>query len=102
MSAIYYTAYDCVQASMPPLFVDIYRLVSWQRAFHNLAIGAAVAVGGYANGKFLEMNYPVIARQIGFTINKVPGDDITEFSTERAGTRLAFYPPRRSYCSVSR
>ena len=65
-------------------------LVSWKLGISYLTIGVAVAVGGYPNGKFLERNYGAVARRIGFTINKVSGDGIIQFLTERAGTRFAF------------
>jgi len=89
---IYYTAYYCVQASVASLFVDIYRFGELEIGISYLTIGVAVAVGGYPNGEFLERNYRAVAKRIGFTINKVSGDGITEFLTERAGTRFAFYP----------
>jgi hypothetical protein len=37
-SAIYYTVYDCVQASMASLFVDIYRVSELEMGISYLAI----------------------------------------------------------------
>ena len=75
---------------VPSLFVDIYRFGELEIGISYLTIGVAVAVGGYPNGKFLERNYRAVAKRIGFTMNKVSGDGITKFLTERAGTRFAF------------
>ena len=91
MSAVYYTAYYCVQASIPSLFVGIYAFTELEIGVSYLSIGVGVAMGGYANGKFLDINYRVVAKQIGFTINKVSGDDLGAFPIERARTRFAFY-----------
>jgi multidrug resistance protein len=91
MSAIYYTAYYCVQASIPTLFVDIYGFSELEIGVSYLSIGVGVACGGYTNGKFLDINYRVVAKQVGFTINKVSGDDLRAFPIERARTRFAFY-----------
>jgi len=74
---------------VPSLFVDIYRCGELETGISYLTI--AVAVGGYPNGKFLERNYRAVAKRIGFTINKVSGDGITKFLTERAEARFAFY-----------
>lgn len=91
MSAIYYTAYYCVQASIPNLFAVIYDFSELEIGISYLSIGVGVAIGGYTNGKFLDINYRVVAKQIGFTINKVSGDDLRTFPIERARTRFAFY-----------
>jgi hypothetical protein len=90
MSGIYYTAYYCVQASVPSLFVGIYRFGELGTGISYLTIGVAVTVGAYPNGEFLERNYRAVAKRIGFMINKVSGDGIIKFLTERAGTRFAF------------
>jgi multidrug resistance protein len=91
MSAIYYTAYYCVQASIPNLFLDIYGFNELEIGVSYLSIGLGVGAGGYTNGKFLDINYRIVAKQIGFTIIKVSGDDLTAFPIERARTRFAFY-----------
>ena len=92
MSAAYYTAYDCVQASMPDLFVDIYRLVSWEWAFHIWPSGSRCGGWRIAYGQILEMDYRIAAEQIGFTILKVSGEGITEFPTEMARDKIRTLP----------
>jgi hypothetical protein len=58
-------------------------------SYRSTRIG--VAARGYTNGKFLDINYQTAAKQIGFSINKVSGDDLRTFPIERARTRFAFY-----------
>lgn len=90
MSAIHYTDYYCVQASMPTLFSsEPYRLTSLQIGLAYLSIGVGVALGGYINGQTLDYNYAVTARKIGFTINSTSGDDLSDFPIERARTRFS-------------
>jgi predicted MFS family arabinose efflux permease len=61
MSAIYYTAYSVFRHPCR-VFIDIYRFSELEIGISYLAIGVAVAVGGYPNGKFLERNYRAIAK----------------------------------------
>lgn len=65
--------------------------MSYKSASSCLSIGIGVAAVGYTNGKLLDINYQTVAKQIGFTINKVSGDDLRTFPIQRARTRFAFY-----------
>ena len=90
ISAVHYMAYYCLQATMPGLFTDSYKLNELQVGLTYLAIGAGVALGGFLNGRFLDINYRRTAKDIGFTINKTTGDDIRTFPIEKARTRFAY------------
>jgi multidrug resistance protein len=50
MSAIFYAAYYCLQASIPNLFLNIYSFNELEIGVSYLAIGVGVALGGYSNG----------------------------------------------------
>jgi multidrug resistance protein len=52
VSAIYYTVYYCVQASLPGIFVDVYGYNKIQIGLCYLAMGIGVVMGGYTNGTF--------------------------------------------------
>ena len=78
-------AYCCVQASIPDLFVDIYDFSELEIGISYLYIGVGVAIGGYTS------RHRVVAKQIGFTVNEVSGDDLRAFPVERARTRFASY-----------
>jgi hypothetical protein len=75
---------------MPGLFTDHYGLNELQLGLTYLAIGTGVALGGYMNGRFLDVNYRRTAKQVGFTINRVTGDDLRTFPIEKARTRFAY------------
>lgn len=90
ISAIHYTAYYALQATMPALFTEPpYMLTPLQIGLTYLSIGIGVALGGFINGRTLDHNYRKTASRIGFTINKVSGDDLTHFPIERARTRFS-------------
>lgn len=50
VSAIFYAAYYCIQASIPNLFITIYHLNELEIGISYFAIGIGVALGGYTNG----------------------------------------------------
>lgn len=90
ISAIHYTDYYCVQATMPVLFNSApYHLSSLQVGLTYLSIGVGVALGGYINGQTLDHNYRLVAEKIGFTINSISGDNLEDFPIEQARTRFA-------------
>jgi multidrug resistance protein len=51
VSAVYYAAYYCVQASIPAIFTDVYGLDELQVGLCYLSIGTGVIIGGFVNGK---------------------------------------------------
>jgi multidrug resistance protein len=89
VSAIYYTAYYCVQASMPNIFSRFYAFNSLQIGLSYLSIGAGVVIGGFGNGKLMDRNYAMTAKDTGYTIDKIAGDDMRSFPIERARSRTA-------------
>ena len=90
-SAIHYLVYYSIQATMPGIFSTIYGFSVLQVGLSYLAIGVGVGLGGYSNGKVMDVNYRRTAKEIGFTIDRVVGDDLRTFPIERARTRHAIY-----------
>ncbi|KAL8790818.1 MAG: hypothetical protein Q9213_000442 [Squamulea squamosa] len=82
-----YAVWYCIQATIPPVYRDIYGFNDFQIGLSYLTGGFGTVLGGYANGKLMDWNYRVIARQIGHTVDKVFGDDLNHFPIERARAR---------------
>ncbi|KAI4206393.1 MAG: hypothetical protein LQ346_001102 [Caloplaca aetnensis] len=82
-----YAVWYCVQASIPPVYKDIYGFNDFQIGLSYLTGGLGTVLGGYANGKLMDWNYKVTARQVGHTVDKVSGDDLNHFPIERARAR---------------
>lgn len=91
MAASPYAVWYCVQTSIPPIYKSGYHFSELQVGLAYLTGGAGVVLGGYANGKFMDWNYRVTARNIGHTIDKVSGDDLRHFPIERARARGGGY-----------
>ncbi|KAL8734123.1 MAG: hypothetical protein Q9166_001608 [cf. Caloplaca sp. 2 TL-2023] len=86
-----YAVWYCVQASIPPIYKDIYGFNDFQIGLSYLSGGFGTVLGGYVNGKLMDWNYRVTARQIGHTVDKVSGDDLNHFPIEKARTRGSWY-----------
>lgn len=84
MSGIFYLIYYCVQASITPIFKAVYELSDTNIGLCYLAIGMGVVLGGLSNGKLMDWNYRRTAKSIGYTIDKVKGDDLLKFPIEKA------------------
>ncbi|KAI0158134.1 chloramphenicol resistance protein [Xylariaceae sp. FL1272] len=87
VSGVFYLTYYCVQASITNIFEEIYSYNESVIGACYLSIGAGVIIGGYANGRLMNYNYKHKARDIGHTIDKVRGDDMSKFPIEQARTR---------------
>ena len=86
-----YAVFYAVQASIPPIYKDIYHFNELQIGLSYLTGGFGTVSGGYLNGKLMDWNYKVTARSIGHTIDKVSGDDLNDFPIERARARGSYY-----------
>ncbi|KAI4276223.1 MAG: hypothetical protein LQ337_002622 [Flavoplaca oasis] len=86
-----YAIWYCVQASIPPIYKDVYGFNDFQVGLAYLPGGFGTVIGGYANGKLMDWNYKVTARQIGHTVDKVFGDDLNHFPIEKARARGSWY-----------
>ena len=86
-----YAVWYAVQASIPPIYKDIYHFNDLQIGLSYLAGGFGTVTGGYLNGKLMDWNYRTTARSINHTIDKVSGDDLHNFPIERARARGSYY-----------
>jgi MFS family permease len=77
----------CMQTSISPIFTHIYGFNPLQIGLCFLAGGAGVLAAGFVSGKLMDHNYKHVAIETGFPIDRVRGDDISNFPIERARTR---------------
>ncbi|KAL8958541.1 MAG: hypothetical protein Q9193_004421 [Seirophora villosa] len=116
LNAIFYVNYTCLQASLSPLMMDLYRLNALQAGLTYLPYGIACGVTSILVGKLsqcyrtirlvidpdrnsgrvMDRDYRMTAAAVGFTIDKTNGDDLTSFPIEKARLRSIWY-----YVSVS-
>lgn len=87
MAASPYAVWYCIQASIPTIYKDIYSFNEFQIGLAYLTGGFGTVLGGYANGKLMDMNYKIVARKTGHTIDRVSGDNLENFPIESARAR---------------
>jgi len=73
------------------LFRDIYGLDDSAVGACYLSIGFGVVAGGYLNGRLLDWNYKVTAKNLGLEVDKKRGDDLDKFPIERARLRSVIW-----------
>ncbi|KAI4638559.1 hypothetical protein J4E93_009859 [Alternaria ventricosa] len=86
----FYTVDYSFVAAGPDIYKDIYH---WNELYIGLSYlprGIGTIAGAYFTGKMMDYNYRAIARSIGWTIDKVSGDDLLKFPIERARTRYSY------------
>ncbi|KAI4094854.1 MAG: hypothetical protein LQ344_001899 [Seirophora lacunosa] len=86
-----YAVWYCVQASIPPIYKDVYGFNDLQIGLAYLTGGFSVVLASYANGKFMDWNYRMTARQTGHTVDRISGDDLNHFPIERARARGSWH-----------
>ena len=87
MTASFYSVWYCIQTSIPSIYQDIYGFNELEIGLTFLPGGVGVILGGFATGKLMDSNYRKTAKEIGFTVDKVFGDDMNRFPIERARSR---------------
>ena len=89
-----------VQTSIPSAFKDVYHFNELEIGLSYLPRGIGIIIGGYTNGRLMDWNYKITAKQVGYAIDRVHGDDIDQFPIERARTRGSYYLLSMMTCSV--
>ena len=87
MHGSFYTVDYALVAAVPDIYRSIYHFNELQIGLAYLPRGAGIITGGYCVGKVMDRNYKVTAKKIGWTINRVSGDDLDTFPIERARSR---------------
>jgi multidrug resistance protein len=103
ISALYYAAYYCIQASIPEIFTDLYGLNELQVGLCYFSIGSGVILGGFINGKLPlgssagdKWGYPDTKQASLWTGITVRSQKRTVSSSTRpAGMILISFPLRR-------
>lgn len=87
LAASPYAVWFCVQTSITPIFAINYGFNELQVGACFLAGGVGIIVGGFISGWMMDKNYRFVAQTAGFTIDRVRGDDLTNFPIEYARSR---------------
>ena len=87
MHGSFYTVDYSLVAAVPDIFKTIYHFNELQIGLSYLPRGVGIISGGYCVGKFMDYSYKLTAKKIGWTIDKVSGDDLAKFPIERARSR---------------
>lgn len=87
MHGSFYTVDYSLVAAVPDIFKTIYHFNELQIGLAYLPRGIGIISGGYCVGKFMDDNYKMTAKKIGWTVNSVSGDDIDKFPLEQARSR---------------
>lgn len=91
MHGSFYMVDYSIQTSIPSSYKDIYHFNELKIGLSYLPRGAGIILGGYVNGKMMDRNYEITAKQIGHEIDRNYGDDINHFPIEKARTRGSWY-----------
>jgi multidrug resistance protein len=83
----FYVVDYSIVATVPDIYKTIYHFNELQIGLAYLPRGGGIIVGGYCIGKVMDYNYKIIAKKIGWTANKISGDDLEYFPIERARSR---------------
>ncbi|KAK3358022.1 major facilitator superfamily domain-containing protein [Lasiosphaeria hispida] len=95
-----YALWFCVQTSTTPIFSRSYHFNPLEVGCCFLAGGVGIIAGGFITGRLLDSNYQHIAKQAGFAIDRVRGDDVTRFPIEHARSRGSITIIAVSMCVV--
>ena len=101
IQASYYALWYCVQTNIPVTFkASPYHFTELQVGLAYLPGATGVILSKYATSHFIDRNYKAAARKIGFTVDKVKGDDLTKFPIEKARTRWCGTLTRLTVCTA--
>ncbi|KAK0711964.1 major facilitator superfamily transporter [Lasiosphaeris hirsuta] len=95
-----YALWFCVQTSTTPIFSRSYSFNPLEVGCCFLAGGIGIIAGGFITGRLLDRNYKHVAKEAGFAIDRVRGDDITRFPIEHARSRGSITIIAVSMCVV--
>ena len=91
MHGSFYTVDYIMVAALPDIYKGIYHFNELKLGLAYLPRGAGIVVGGFILGKAMDYNYRFTARSIGWSIDRVSGDELKDFPIERARSRGSFW-----------
>ena len=91
MHGSFYTVDYSLVAAVPDIFKDVYGFNDLEVGLAYLPRGLGIIFGGYCNGKLMDHNYKVTARETGCTVDNIAGDDLSHFPIERARSRGSYW-----------
>ena len=100
MHASFYMIDYSVQTTIPSTYQDLYHFNELEIGLSYLPRGAGIILGGFLNGKMMDRNYKITAREIGHTIDRVSGDNLDLFPIEKARTRGSWFLLGISTCTL--
>jgi hypothetical protein len=95
-----YAIYTCLNASLSILFIEIYKLNQWQAGLIYLPFGIGGTVSTFFSGALLNNAYRNARMARGLSTDKAVGDDLDNFSVEKARLTVIWIPMLLTACSV--
>ena len=90
MQGSFYVVDYAMVATMPDTYRDIYHFNELLIGLMYIPRGVGIITGGFCIGKIMDYNYRTVAREIGWNIDEVGGDDLQDFPIERARSRGSY------------
>ena len=97
---ILYIIYTCINTSLSVLFIDIYKLNQWQAGLIYLPFGIGGTVSTFFSGPLLNNAYRSARTKQGLPTDTAVGDDLDNFSVEKARLGVVWTPMLVTTCSV--
>lgn len=91
MHGSFYTVDYSMVAILPDIYQNTYHFNELKIGLAYLPRGAGIIIGGFCLGKMMDYNYRFTARNIGWSVDRVSGDDLKTFPIERARSRGSFW-----------
>ena len=95
-----YIIYTCINTSLSVLFIDIYKLNQWQAGLIYLPFGIGGTVSTFFSGPLLNNAYRNARAKQGLSTDMAAGDDLDNFSVEKARLGVIWTPMLVTTCSV--
>ena len=95
-----YTIYMCVNTSLSVLFIEIYKLNQLQAGLIYLPFGIGGTVSTFFSGPLLNSAYRNARTNQSLSTNVLTGDELDDFSVEKARLSIVWIPMLVTTCSV--
>ncbi|CAG8972691.1 hypothetical protein HYALB_00010923 [Hymenoscyphus albidus] len=90
LAASPYASWYSISASIPLIYGTEYGVNGLLVGCCYLAGGGEILAGGLIAGKLMDWNYKYTARNVGLSINRTSGDEISQFPIEMARSRGSY------------